>query len=62
MLGGTVYVAMLRFAVSLAGTILLYSLMSEPRYDRKRMAGYYGALSVSLIAFAGVWYLSLIHI
>lgn len=50
------YVAMLRFAVSLAGTILLYSLMSEPRYDRKRMAGYYGALSVSLIAFAGVWY------
>ena len=56
MLGGTVYVAMLRFAVSLAGTILLYSLMSEPRYDRKRMAGYYGALSVSLIAFAGVWY------
>lgn len=56
MLGGTVYVAMLRFAVSLAGTILLYSLMSEPRYDRKRMAGYYGALSVALIAFAGVWY------
>jgi signal transduction histidine kinase len=56
MLGGTVYVAMLRFAVSLAGTILLYSLMSERRYDRKRMAGYYGALSVSLIAFAGVWY------
>ena len=56
MLGGTVYVAMLRFAVSLAGKILLYSLMSEPRYDRKRMAGYYGALSVSLIAFAGVWY------
>ena len=50
------YVAMLRFAVSLAGTILLYSLMSERRYDRKRMAGYYGALSVSLIAFAGVWY------
>lgn len=56
MLGGTVYVAMLRFAVSLAGTILLYSLMSEPRYDRKRMAGYYGALSVALITFAGVWY------
>lgn len=56
MLGGTVYVAMLRFAVSLAGTILLFSLMSEPRYDRKRMIAYYGGMSAALIAFACVWY------
>ena len=41
MLGGTVYVAMLRFAVSLAGAILLFSLMSEPRYDRKKMIACY---------------------
>lgn len=56
MLGGTVYVAMLRFAVSLAGTILLFSLMSEPRYDRKKMIACYSGLSVALIVFACVWY------
>ena len=56
MLGGTVYVAMLRFAVSLAGAILLFSLMSEPRYDRKKMIACYSGLSAALIVFAGVWY------
>ena len=56
MLGGTVYVAMLRFAVSLAGAILLFSLMSEPRYDRKKMIACYSGLSAALIVFACVWY------
>ena len=35
MLGGSVYFAFLRFSISLAGVILLFSLMSEPRFCRK---------------------------
>lgn len=36
MLGGSVYFAFLRFSISLAGVILLFSLMSKPRFCRKR--------------------------
>ncbi len=56
MLGGTVYVALVRFVISLLGTILLFSLMSEPRYHRKKMIVYYSSLSVLLIAVACIWY------
>ncbi len=38
------------------GVILLYSLISEPRYDRKRTAIYYGVFSVLMVSAAGVWY------
>lgn len=56
MLGGTVYVALVRFVISLLGTILLFSLMSEPRYHRKKMIVCYSSLSVLLIAVACIWY------
>lgn len=58
MLGGPVYIALIRFTLSLAGTILLFSLMSESRFDKKRTIIYYGIYSVVLILLAGVWYVA----
>lgn len=57
MLGGPVYIALLRFALSLAGTILLFSLMSEPRYPRKKMIACYGCFGAIVITLACVWYI-----
>lgn len=56
MLGGAAYIAMIRFGVSLVGVILLYSLISEPRYDRKRTAIYYGVFGLVMVLAASVWY------
>lgn len=56
MLGGSVVIAFIRFAVSLAGTILLYSIMSEPRYDTRQMVKRYLIFSVCLIGGACIWY------
>lgn len=50
------YVAFVRFVISYLGTVLLFSLMSEPRYDRKRVIVCYGSLGVLLIVSACVWY------
>ena len=56
MLGGSVYVAFIRFAVSLAGVILLFSRMSESRFGWKRTIVCYGGFSAALITFACIWY------
>ncbi len=56
MLGGSVWIALIRFGISLAGTILLFSLMSRPRFGKKRMiTGYLCFCTVSLLA-ACIWY------
>ncbi len=57
MLGGSVYVAFIRFALSLAGTILLFSLLSEPRYGRRKTVTGYVCFGVVLIAIACAWYM-----
>lgn len=56
MLGGPVYIAFIRYAISLAGTIVLFSLMSEPRYDKKKTANCYIGFGIVLIAGACIWY------
>lgn len=56
MLGGSVWVALIRFAISLAGVILLFSRMSESRFDRKKTVLCYGCFSVAVITLACVWY------
>lgn len=56
MLGGPVYIAFIRFALSLAGTILLFSMISEPRYDRRRMTVGYVCFGGVVLALACVWY------
>ena len=56
MLGGSAAIAVLRYIISLGGTVLLFSLMSEPRLERKKAAVCYACFSVVLIAAAGFWY------
>ncbi len=56
MLGGPVYIALLRFALSLAGVIILFSIISEARFGRKKTAVCYFCFSVVLLLFACVWY------
>lgn len=58
MLGGSLYIALIRFVISLAGTIILFCLMSEPRFGRKKTAVCYGCFSVVLILSACIWYVA----
>lgn len=58
MLGGSVYIAFIRLVVSMAGTILLFSLLSESRFDRKKTAICYGCFTAALTALACVWYMA----
>ncbi len=57
MLGGPVYIALIRFTISFAGTIILFSLMSEPRFPKKKMAVCYGCFGFVLILMACIWYI-----
>lgn len=56
MLGGSVYIALIRFAISLAGVVLLFFILSESRFDRKKTAVCYGCFSAALLMLACVWY------
>lgn len=58
MLGGSVYIAFLRFAVSLAGVILLFSRISESRFSRRKTIVCYGAFSAAVLILASVWYVA----
>lgn len=57
MLGGPVYIALIRFVISLAGTITLFSLMSEPKFHKMKAAIYYSCFSGALITLACIWYI-----
>lgn len=57
MLGGSVYVAFIRMVLNLAGTVLLFSLMSESRYNSKKTAVCYGGFSAAAIVLACIWYM-----
>lgn len=56
MLGGSVYIALIRFAISLAGTIILFSMMSESRFGNKKTALFYVCYSVSAVSLGCAWY------
>lgn len=58
MLGGSVYIAFIRFAVSLAGTVLLFSLLSGSRFGRRKTMICYGCFSAALVLLACVWYVT----
>ncbi len=58
MLGGSVFMAFLRFAISLAGTVLLFSLMSESRFHTKKTVICYGCFGLVLVLAACVWYVA----
>ncbi len=56
MLGGSVYIAFIRFAISLVGVILLFSGMSESRFSRKKTIIGYVCFSAVVLGLACVWY------
>lgn len=58
MLGGSVWIALLRFTISLAGVILLFSRMSESRFDRKKTVICYGGFTVVVLIPACIWYVT----
>ncbi len=58
MLGGSVYIAFIRFAISLAGVILLYSRLSESRFDRKKTIICYGCFSLVVLVLSSIWYVA----
>lgn len=58
MLGGSVYIAFIRFAISLAGTILLFFILSESRFDRKKTVISCGCFCVALVVSACIWYVA----
>ncbi|HBI62635.1 MAG TPA: hypothetical protein DDY31_15735, partial [Lachnospiraceae bacterium] len=56
MLGGPVYIAFIRFAISIIGAILLFSQISEFRFARKKTVLYYGCFCVVVSVPACIWY------
>lgn len=56
MLGGPVYIAFIRFAISLAGVILLFSRMSESRFGRRKTIICYVGFGAVMLILASVWY------
>lgn len=58
MLGGSVYISIIRITLSLAGTILFFSLMDEPRYGRKKTLVIYGSYCLVSIPFTCIWYMA----
>lgn len=56
MLGGSVYVALIRFMVSLMGVIILYTQMGGSRFGRRETILYYGGFSTVLLTAACFWY------
>lgn len=58
MLGGSVYIAFIRFVISLVGIILLFSRMSETRFGRKKTIVCYGCFSVAVVILACIWYVA----
>lgn len=56
MLGGSVMIAMVRMMVSIGGTILLFFLISESRFEKKKTVAACLCLYVALIAATCAWY------
>jgi len=58
MLGGSAYIALIRFAISIIGVILLFSSMSESRFDKRKTIICYSCFSIAATALALVWYVA----
>lgn len=58
MLGGSVYIAFIRFAISLAGVILLFSRMGGSRFSRKKTIASYMCFSLIVLILACIWYVA----
>lgn len=56
MLGGPVYIAFIRYVISLLGVMILFSQMSEPRFNLKKTMAAYMGFGTILIIGACIWY------
>lgn len=56
MLGGSVYIAFIRFAICTIGTIILFLQIDEPRFNNRKVAMIYGVFCVTAVVMACVWY------
>lgn len=56
MLGGSVYVAFIRLIISILGTVLLFTLMDEPRFGRKKTWFLYGSMFIIVLPPSCIWY------
>lgn len=56
MLGGSVAIALVRMIISIGGTILLFFLISESRFEKKKTVVLCLSLYVALIAGTCIWY------
>ena len=56
MLGGSVYIAFIRYAIGLIGVELLFSRISESRFGGKKTSVCYGCFSAVLLGLACIWY------
>lgn len=56
MLGGSVWIAMVRMIVSIGGTILLFFLISESRFEKRKTVVRCVCLYVALILMTCIWY------
>ncbi len=57
MLGGSVYIALIRFVISIAGVMILFFLMSELKFGRKKSIILYSCFNIILLIFACTWYM-----
>ncbi len=57
MLGGSVFIALTRFVISVAGVIIFYVLISTPRFDTKRTVLFYSCFSVAVSLMLCIWYI-----
>lgn len=57
MLGGPVYIALIRFGISFAGVVILFFLMTESRFNKEQTVAYYIGFGMLLITGACIWYM-----
>ena len=58
MLGGSVYIAFLRFTLCIIGTVLIFLQLDEPRFSKKTVAVIYGLFCVVASVLSCIWYLA----
>ncbi len=56
MLGGSVVVALIRMIISIGGTVLLFFLISESKFDKRKTVVRCGCFYVVLIILTCIWY------
>lgn len=56
MLGGSNYIAFIRFVINCVGVVLLYSQIGESRFGRRKTIWLYGGFCVVVPALACIWY------